>query len=229
VNTFPELPLTSISIPATVRMIPTAYYKAPVLSSLVDDASEMEILAQIEGLTNLRLKAQKTGLSGLDSRELAYGLWGETHINAAFAYARAGGNRFNHGSRGAWYAALDDLTAIDEVAYHRTRELSFIGDFHDEAIYQVLLAGFIGEFSDARGQAGASYLGEDPDMAYPVGQALAQHLRDHNGLGLIYPSVRRKGGTCLVAFHPHLVQNVRPGARWKLTWDGSPEYTVTTD
>lgn len=226
---FPELPLTAISLPATVRMIPTAYYKAPVLRSLVDDPGEMEILAQIEGLTNRRLKAQKTGLPGLDARELAYGLWGETHINAAFAYARAGGNRFNDAYRGAWYTALDDLTAIDEVAYHRTRELSYIGNYNDEAVYQVLLAGFIGEFSDARGQEDAIYLGEDPATAYPEGQALADHLKAHNGLGLVCPSVRRKGGTCLVAFHPHLVQNVRPGARWKLTWDGSPEYAVTTD
>ena len=44
---------------------------------------------------------------------------------------------------------------------------------------------------------------------------------------LIYPSVRRAGGTCLVAFLPHVVQNVRPGARWKLSWQGTPAWTAT--
>ena len=106
------LPLAAISEAATVRLIPTAYYKPPVLGSLVDDDEELAILAEIEGLTNRRLKAQATGLPGLDPRELAFNVWGQAHINAAFAYTRAEGNRFNDGGRGAWYCAFDDLTAI---------------------------------------------------------------------------------------------------------------------
>jgi hypothetical protein len=29
-----------------------------------------------------------------------------------------------------------------------------------------------------------------------------------------------------VAFDPGIVQNVRPGATWRLVWKGSPDYTV---
>lgn len=223
-------PLTAISEQATVRLIPNAYYKPPVLGPLVDDEEELAILAEIEGLTNRRLKAQNSGLPNLDPRELAFNVWGQSHINAAFAYTRAEGNRFNDANRGAWYCAFDDLTAIAEVAFHKTRELARINVFEDEFVYQALLAGFIGEFHDMRDIIdNPAYLGEDPDIAYPEGQSLAAALRDDGARGIVYPSVRHAGGICLVAFHPHLVQNVRPGARWKLIWDGSPNYSVTTD
>lgn len=226
----PTLPLVDLYEPATIRLIPTAYHKPPVLSPLVDNQQELTILEQIEGLTSGRLKAERSGLSALDSRELAYGVWGASYINAAFAYTRPEGNRFNDGGRGAWYAALKDLTAIAEVAFHRTRELERIGVFKDEAAYQGIHADFIGAFYDARDlERGAGVLGEDPGTAYPLGQALANKLRADGGLGIIYPSVRHRAGTCLVAFHPHSIQNVRLGARWKLIWDGSPDYTVQGD
>ncbi|MEM6463133.1 MAG: RES family NAD+ phosphorylase [Pseudomonadota bacterium] len=223
-------PLSTICQQATVRLVSTAYYKPPVLAPLADDDEELAILVEVEGLTNRRLKAQTTGLQQLDARELAFNVWGQSFINAAFAYTRAGGNRFNDEARGAWYCAFEDLTAIAEVAYHRTRELAAIDVFEDEAVYQSLLAAFIGDFNDVRGLNDIPlYLGGTPETAYPQGQAFAQSLRNNGSLGIIYPSVRRSGGTCLVAFHPHLVQNVRPGARWRLVWDGSPEYTATAD
>lgn len=224
------LPLAAIAEQATIRLIPTAYYKPPVLRALVDDDRELAILAGIEGLTNRRLKAQSAGLAGLDARELVFRAWGQTHINAAFSYTRPEGNRFNDAGRGAWYCAFDDLTAISEVGFHRTRELQRIDVFQDEAIYQGLLAGFLGDFHDLRGApADTPCLDGDPAIAYLEGQALASRLREEQSRGIVYPSARRENGTCLVAFHPHLVQNVRPGARWKLVWDGTANYTVTTD
>ena len=221
-------PLALISQIATVRLVPTAYYKPPILRALVDDDEEFELLAALEGLTNRRFKAQSRGLAGLDSRELAFNVWGESSINAAFTYTRPDGNRFNDASRGAWYAAFKDLTAIAEVAYHRTRELARINRYEDEVVYQCLLADFIGQFHDLRQfPADAECLHEDPAIGYPAGQELARRLHETGGRGIVYSSVRQSGGTCLVAFRPHVVQNVRPGARWKLVWNGTPEYTIS--
>jgi len=224
-----SLPTCRIQVSDSIRLIPATYYKPPVLQGLVDDESDMAVLAEIEALTNRRLQAQEFGLGGLDARELTFGVFGKTHINAAFTYTRAEGNRFNGPQRGAWYCAFDDATAIAEVGYHRTRELSHIGEYDDEAIYQSLLAGFVGEFHDARPiNPTPDYLGSDTDTAYPAGQALAGTLLMTGSSGLVYPSVRHKGGECLVAFHPQHVQNVRPGARWKLTWSGTAQFTATT-
>ena len=64
-------------------------------------------------------------------------------------------------------------------------------------------------------------------MGYPAGQALARDLAGRSSNGIVYPSVRQPGGTCLVAFRPDLVQNVRQGDLWRLQWQGSLEPTIT--
>ena len=69
-------------------------------------------------------------------------------------------------------------------------------------------------------------LNADPATGYPAGQAFARSLRGEGCRGLIYPSVRHQGGRCFVAFDPGIVQNVRPGASWVLTWSGTPEYAL---
>ena len=223
-----ELPRAAIRQFATVRLVPDAYDKPPVLSALVDTDEERAVLEALEGLTSTRLTAEREGLTGLDPRELTYAVWGHTFINAAFTYTRPEGNRFNDATRGAWYCAFEDLTALDEVAFHRKRELERIGVFEDEVIYRALLADFVGEFMDLRDlDPRPLCLDPDPAVAYPVGQTLARDLREADGNGIIYPSVRRPGGTCLVALRPHFVQNVRVGARWKLGWTGNAEPTIT--
>jgi hypothetical protein len=46
----------------------------------------------------------------------------------------------------------------------------------------------------------------------------------HNGI--IYPSVRHEGGTCIAALWPNVVQSVVQGALYRLTWSGAPGYAV---
>lgn len=227
------LRITPVNDRALVRLIPETRHKPPVLRGLVDTDEEAAILAELEGRTSARLIAEREGGPALDRRELAFArrahdlrLYGLSHINAAFAYARPSGNRFNGGERGAWYAAWDVLTSAAEVGFHRTRELGFIGRYEDEARYVELLADFIGDFPDMRGEAGHPALDPDPAIGYPAGQALAAELRREGHRGLVYPSVRREGGRCFVAFDPGIVQTVRPGASWRLIWRGTPDYEV---
>lgn len=224
--------ITPVNDRALVRLIPETHHKPPVLRGLVDSDEEMAVLAELEGETSARLIAERQGSPALDRRELAFArraqdlkLYGESHINAAFTYTRPSGNRFNSGNRGAWYCAWEMLTSAQEVGFHRTRELGFIDRYEDEARYVELLADFIGGFPDLHGGA-YSALDPDPDKGYPEGQALAAQLRGEGHRGLIYPSVRHKGGRCFVAFDPGIIQNVRPGASWKLVWNGAPEFAI---
>ncbi|MDR5651847.1 RES family NAD+ phosphorylase [Ruixingdingia sedimenti] len=218
-----------------VRLLPATYHKPPALRGLVDTDDEMEILAEIEGLTSARLRAERGGNPHLDPRELAWRrrsrdlrIYGDTHVNAAFTYTRAGGSRFNPETRGAWYCAWDSMVSVAEVAWHRTRELGFTGWFHDSARYVELLADFIGAFDDITDEPGHPALAADPAAGYPEGQDLAERLRRAGSRGLVYPSVRAPapGGNCLVCFEPNAIQNVRPGAAWDLVWQGTPEYSV---
>lgn len=214
----------------TVRLISTGRLKDPVLLPLAANDSAVEDLAALESITNGRLQAQEVGLPNLDPRELVFGRAGYTFINAAFTHTRPGGNRFNDGDRGAWYCAFESDTAIGEVSYHLTRELEAIGRFENVTDYAELIADFLGAFHDLRstGFVGHPALDADPAIAYPAGQALATELRrDAASNGIIYPSIRRMGGTCLVAFRPDLVQNLRQGGIWRLEWRGAPTPTVT--
>ncbi|WP_323039632.1 RES family NAD+ phosphorylase [Gemmobacter sp.] len=226
---------TALSDRGLVRLLPATYHKPPALRGLVDTDDELEILAEIEGLTSARLLAERGRSPHLDPRELAWRrrsrdlrIYGDTHVNAAFTYTRAGGNRFNPGERGAWYCAWDTMVAVSEVAWHRTRELGYTGWFHDSARYVELLADFIGDFHDLTDDPAHPALTPDPAIGYPEGQALAQQLRREGARGLIYPSVRAPapGGNCLVCFDPGAIQNVRPGASWDLTWTGTPDYSI---
>jgi hypothetical protein len=149
------LKITSINDRALVRLISETHHKPPVLRGLVESDDEALILAEIEGQTSARLTAEREGSLALDRRELAFArrshdltLYGQSHINAAFTYTRASGNRFSTGERGAWYCAWDTQTSAQEAGFHRTRELGFIGRYEDEARYVELLADFIGDFPD---------------------------------------------------------------------------------
>jgi RES domain-containing protein len=214
----------------TVRLISTARLKEPVLLALAPNYGAMEDLAELEGATSSRLQAQEGGLLDLDPKELVFGRPGHTFINAAFTYTRPGGNRFNDDERGAWYCAFQAETAVAEVTFHLTRELEAINRFENVTDYAELISDFVGHFHDLRGDHFSTddSLNADPAVAYPAGQALARWLRrEKDSPGLIYPSVRSSGGTCLVAFHPSLVQNLRQGGTWRLEWQGDPEPEIS--
>jgi len=214
----------------TIRLISTARLKGPVLLVLAPNHGALEDLAELERATSGRLQAQEGGLLDLDPKELIFGRPGHTFINAAFTYTRPGGNRFNDDERGAWYCAFAAETALAEVSFHLTRELEAINRFENVTDYAELIADFVGDFHDLRGDdhSGESCLKADPSIAYPAGQELARRLRkEKDSPGLIYPSVRSPGGTCLVAFHPSLVQNLRQGATWRLEWQGSPNPQIS--
>ena len=60
--------ITQISDRGLVRLVPAAYHKPPVLRGLVESDEEMEILAQIEGMTSARLLAERGRNLYLDRR-----------------------------------------------------------------------------------------------------------------------------------------------------------------
>lgn len=223
-------PLAPLAQRNTVRLVSSAKLKPPVLSGLAANHGTLRDLEEIEGATSGRLVAQQRGLpGGLDPAELVYGRPNHTFINAAFSYTRPGGSRFNDETRGAWYCAFEAETSLAEVIFHLTRELENIGRFENTTDYTEMIADFIGDYHDVRGVGAAAFLDPDPAIGYPAGQALARELRALASPGLIYPSLRKPGGTCLVAFVPGVVQNVRSGHLRRLQWQGSRVPAVIND
>jgi RES domain-containing protein len=210
----------------TCRLIPSRFVdkEDSVLGAIAEDDTHLADLFDLDNATNARLLGEHGRLPGIGVDELVFGVPNFRIINAAFTYARPEGSRFNDSERGAWYCAFDIETALAEVIFHKTVEYQEIARFDDSVSYQNLLADFNGEFHDLRSDAQfAKCL--DP-ASYIPSQKLAARLLDQGSMGIVYPSVRRRGGTNLACFRPALVGNARRGAAYALTWSGSPTPSV---
>jgi len=227
-----QIPVRDFIEASTTRLISTAYIDEPALAPLADDENELSFLEGLEGLSSSRRELPEFIPSGVDPGELVneHHGYGWTYVNAAFCYTRETGNRFNGPERGAWYATWTDdrvETAMAEVAWHLTRELEATGIFDNITAYRELNASFATAFHDLEDYTEEPIFKPDPETGYPAGQRLAAQLLIAGSNGVIYPSVRRAGGSCLAAFRPHVVQNIRQGDTWVFEWAGSPEPAIS--
>lgn len=208
---------------------PAGRHRAPARSGAAETVGRRYLrdIEEIDGATSGRLAAERQGTEHLHARELVFGLAHANFVNAAFVYFRPRElNRFTGPGRGAWYAALHVETCKAEVGFHLTRELQRVNDFSAVVDYAEMFASFAGEFVDLRGVSPRpECLHPDPAVAYPVGNACAERTRHNGYIGIVYPSVRHKGGTCLVALWPAAVQSVAQGRVLRATWKGNPTPT----
>lgn len=224
-----ELPLVREAFGRTVRLVTSARLREAALAPLADSPEELETLAELEGATSSRLIAEERGLGNLSADELVHGVPHARFINASFAYAKPRQpGRFNPAGRAAWYAALDARTCIAEVGFHLTQALADIGEYRTRVEYCEMIASMSGVFVDLRQAADHRALDPEPSRGYPAGNALAQQARAEGHNGIIYPSVRHAGGTCIAALWPNVVQSVVQGTMYRLIWDGRPQFSVET-
>jgi RES domain-containing protein len=218
--------LTALRQFDTCRLIPSRFadVEDSVLAPLADDDGMLRDLFDLDNATNERLRGEYGGLPGIGVDELVFGVPNFRIINAAYTYPRPEGSRFNDGERGAWYCAFEPETALAEITFHKTVEYMEIDRFDDSVTYQTMLADFTSTFHDLRGQRGFSKV-LAPD-SYVASQQLAAQLLEAGSMGVIFPSVRRDGGTNLACFRPALVGNVRKGGAYRLTWAGTPTPVV---
>jgi hypothetical protein len=211
-----------------VRLISNANHKPPVLEALAPTFGARTDLESLESVTSGRQQVEQNGLPGIAPEAMATG-YGYSYINAAFAYRRSNGSRFNPEQWGTWYSGLQSETSQKEVAYHLTRAMEACGaDFDNETRYIELLSDFDAPFVDLRGiDPRPDMLIEDIKIAYPLGQKLADEVRTAGQNGIVYPSVRHHGGTCVAAFWPGLIQNFQIGETWIFKWEGDPVPTIT--
>jgi hypothetical protein len=207
-----SVPLTELRRFDTHRLLPAKYSpnNDSVLTRIADD-EDLQAIFALDDLTNARLQAEK-----ISPHELVFGVPNYHVINAAFTHANPLGSRFSTPDRGAWYAAFELATAKAEVLFHKSVEFAEIDWKEREEIgYDDYLADFTATFHDLRNIANEEFLSP---VSYVRSQQLALELMELNSLGIIYPSVRREGGTCLACFSPGVVGNVRKSARYRLIW-----------
>ncbi len=223
-------PAHECSFQDTHRLIPSKYSpEGSVLGELSDNDKELRELIELDGATNARLLGEEGLLPDIGVHELLYGVAYSEIVNAAFTHAAPDGGRFNNARRGAWYSALEQETSIAEVSFHKIEQLKEVDwKFEEVSTYDDYLADFAVSFHDLRGKNPRlrKYLKRSPvPQCYRDSQHLAQDLMERSSNGIVFPSVRRDGGTCIVCFRPALVYHVRRASRLELCLDAAAGFS----
>jgi hypothetical protein len=203
----------------THRLINSRHSDESVLARIADDDRHLRDIFDLDHATNERLLGENDLLPGIGIDELVFGVPHYHIVNASFCHAHPLGSRFNAPDRGVWYASFAIETAQAEVAFHKSIELAEVDWFQESCTYDDYLADFSAELHDIRhDEAFMDCLAAD---SYVASQELGVRLLNEGSLGIVYPSVRHEGGTCLACFRPALVANVRRAATYRFVWDGS--------
>jgi hypothetical protein len=222
-------PVTLIRQFDTHRLIPSQHTRGgdSVLGAIADDDAHLQAIFELDAATNDRLLAEQQLLPAIGIEELVFAVPHSAVINASFCHANPLGSRFSGPDRGAWYAGFELATSQADVGFHKSVQLAEIGRFEESVTYDDYLADFSASFHDLRrGRGLRRYL--DP-ASYVESQSLAEDLLAAGSLGIVYPSVRQAGGTCVACLRPALVTNVRRGHTYRFTWEGTPEPDITLE
>jgi len=211
-------PETHVALNSTCRLVPSRYPSVGILDT-VTRPEDLELMFELEGWTNDRISTELGILHRLPKHEWVTGHPTSSVIMAAFCHPRPQGSRFNGPDRGAWYAATQIDAAHAEVIYHRTAELAEVGVFETTVQMRLYRADFDALFHDIRPALPEYDPYHDP-LSYRASQAFARELFEDGSNGILYRSVRYRGGECLACFRPPLVMNVQSGPYFSYTWTG---------
>ena len=206
--------LRAVRWAASHRIIRTIYPPIDIFEDIADPA-DWELLVAAEAKTNPRIR-DVVGNLALVPPERRVGGPGASLVMGAFTHAsteRPG--RFSDGCYGVWYCGDRFKVALAETAYHFERFMRATAEPPGEADFRELVCGAHGRVAD----------GSDPALLLPEdwrpGQSFGRKVRDAGGDGVLYPSVRHRGGTALALFWPDCVElPVRQASQLRYGWDG---------
>lgn len=214
----PEPPLRRVRWQEVHRILPSRYPPIQLFERLSDDPAEWEALAEIESLTNPRIRDAIGEIRLVPAEERVSGP-GASWVMASFTHVNPLGSRFSDGSYGIYYGARELATAIAETVYHLGRFYAATADPPHAETMRVLVGSLDATFHDLRADARYRPVLEPND--YSAGRALGRRLRAAGSNGIVYPSVRRPGGQCVGAFRPKAVGRPIQARHLQYRWDGA--------
>jgi hypothetical protein len=206
----------------TFRVIAHRPYDRPIVARL-RSVTNIAALETVEALTNPRIRQEWSPRRKIRPEDI--GAAPEELVLASFVYS--GPSRFTDGSFGVYYAAFERETAIAESRFHTKRFLSLSHVPATNVFKRVLRAKASGSYDDIRKVAADDPIyAPDPD-AYAAAQsyALGVYARNRED-GIVYRSVRRDDGTCVVAFRPRLVTGSTTAEMLLYAYDGARIDTI---
>jgi hypothetical protein len=210
-----EPSIVSLSQQKQFRIIPSVFPVINFFENLVDPA-EMEILWEIESMTNERIR-QEVGDIFLVSPEDRVGGPGSSIVMAAFTHIGKA-SRFTDGRFGVYYAAFSLTTAIRETVHHRERFLRATGEEAGEITMRAYQGDIQKPLHDIR-QEEFTFL-HNPDN-YSLSQSFGSELKKNKSWGVLYNSVRHPGHLCVAILRPKAVSIPKPIAHLRYIWNGA--------
>lgn len=199
------------------RLVPSHFPPIDLFEN-VASPDELEIVFAIESITNDRLRDEVGDLALVPADERISGP-GSTPVMAAFTHISIP-TRFTDGTEyGVYYGARDLDTAFAETIYHREKFLSATNEPDTELTMRCYINKVALELHDVRGEE-FEYLYADD---YTKSQQFAKNMRANGSNGLVYKSVRDKGGECVAAFKPKAVSIPVQGGHYKYIWSGKKQ------
>ncbi|MGL5115857.1 MAG: RES family NAD+ phosphorylase [Beijerinckiaceae bacterium] len=195
------------------RLIPSRF--PPIgLFDTVASAADLAAVMELVGWTNDRLVAHR--LARLPVEEWVFGRPNASVVMAAFLHGAPAGGRFNGTDIGAWYAAADIVTAAAEVGHHLRRE-AFDGALQRlSRVFRAYSCRLAGNYRDIRGALLPSPALHASD-SHAAGQLFGEGLRATGAAGVLYDSVRRRGGVNVAAFRPRNILDVTQTEHFEIT------------
>ena len=210
-------PITRVSWSNAYCIVPSRYPPIHLFERITRDPAEWDLLADIEMITNPRIRDEIGEIRLVPAEERVSGA-GATWVMAPFTHLNPRGSRFSDGTYGIYYAADRIGTAVQETVHHMRRFYADSGDQpHDEDM-RVLVGAIDGWFYDLVGAGSAAVQYLDP-TSYVESQELGRAIRDEGRDGLHYPSVRNPPHPCVAAFRPKIVGIPARERHLKYHWD----------
>jgi hypothetical protein len=214
-----RVPVTRISWKATYRLVLSKY--PPIdLFERIAPRSDWHALAELEGLTNPRLREAAGNIRSIPQAKIVTGP-GASIVMAPFAHhSPRRPSRFSDGTYGVYYAGRTFTTALLEVTFHMARFHAATKDPALVETYRSYKGSLRKPMHDIRGRGFDHLLSKDV-ADYQRSQSLAAALRTADSNGIVYPSVRHAGGECLAAFWPNVVAIPVQDQHVHVRWDGT--------
>jgi hypothetical protein len=212
-----EVPVSEVVWRPTYRIIPTRHPPLQLFER-VADPELLEDVFHIESLTNSRLR-EEFDLGRLAPEDRISGP-GTSFIMGALMHVRVDrGGRFNDPTFGAYYAARELNTAIEETIHHGDRFRRESSEPPGRFDMRVLRSNLRAPLHDVRGLQGRWPGLYDPSD-YGASQALARRLLSKRSWGVVYDSVRRGGGQCVAVYRPRALSACKISEHLEYLWDG---------
>jgi hypothetical protein len=203
-----------------IRIIASRYPPIDLFERVSPDPRLWEVLIEAEMLTNPRVRDEVGAIRLVPPEERIAGP-NASWVMAAFTHLNPKGSRFSDGSYGVYYAAHALETAVRETAYHFARFAADSGDGVRHEDMRVLVGALDAELHDVASLPEATRAAVLHPDDYTASRALATRLRAAGSEGVVYPSVRHAGGTCVGVFRPKAVGRPSQEGHIQLHYDGT--------